>query len=164
MELGFWAGLALSIPIGIGVNLATPWFQRLIARRSKKAADKRKRELEMEKLLVTKFKADPIAYQSFLYISLVRVLVYFAIAVLSVTLPYPLTDFLMTGQNITGLVPLPPLSYLNYEATFNVIGVILANISMILLLNNGRRARRIAGSLLNEPDMLDLPTPSSDDT
>ncbi|MEU8360448.1 hypothetical protein AB0C27_31005 [Nonomuraea sp. NPDC048882] len=155
LELNFWAGLALSIPIGIAINLTTPWLQRQIARRSGRVAERRRKEQLKEQAFAVELRSNPTLYQSFLHLSLVRALTLFAISILAVTIPYPLTDLFQLGTYITGLVPLTPLDIIIHERTLNVVGVVVANVSVVLLLNTGRRARRIAKSMLGEIKLVD---------
>jgi hypothetical protein len=46
IDASFWIGLALAVPLSILGNLATPWFQQLLSRRSEQQA-----KLQAEKLL-----------------------------------------------------------------------------------------------------------------
>ena len=74
MELSFWLGLALAIPIGIGASLAanllTPHTQRLLARFSERRAAKLTRRRKEVEARARRAAASPAAYTIMLIVRL----------------------------------------------------------------------------------------------
>lgn len=65
-ELGFWVGLAVSIPLSILANILTPRFQRALDARSQQRAVRRTNELRRELDRVRGLAADTAAFHSYL--------------------------------------------------------------------------------------------------
>ncbi|WP_143263913.1 hypothetical protein [Amycolatopsis kentuckyensis] len=77
---GFWLSLLLAVPIGIGVNLATPKFQALIARRSEKAKLRLETQNAALNERVRSFAADSTEYITYLISATLQITVITAIA------------------------------------------------------------------------------------
>lgn len=76
LNVSFWLGLAAAIPLSIGANLATPWIQRLLAKRDETKSEKRRAELraEYERIKGLTERADKLhthLLQNILFITLI---------------------------------------------------------------------------------------------
>src|ERR1700730_2595004 len=77
---GFWIGLALSFPVGIAENFATPLVQRQLARTTIRWRDKLAREAATQEALVDTLKSDGFNYVGYLMIASLKIVVITAIS------------------------------------------------------------------------------------
>ena len=68
----FWLGAALSVPIGICTNLASPAIGRLLERRNQRAAQKQQAERAERAELAAEMARDQSAFYSHLLTALLR--------------------------------------------------------------------------------------------
>jgi hypothetical protein len=139
MEMAFWFGLALAIPIGVATNLLTPAIQKWLETRSERLATRRRAEEEALKNVARQMQADHTTYWSFLFIAIVRLLTYsIFLGALSVV-PFVVTSTLLDVFEEV---------YYYVTAAFNIITGSLALGVFIAFLNTARRTTAVARAVL----------------
>lgn len=132
-DTSFWLGLALAIPIGIGVNLATPYLQTALARRSSRwrheAAQRQERDQALASWLVSDQKA---------------ILLRANVAIMD-ALEYAFTSMALFVAALVfiGIVRFSTVTF----AALALLSATAGLVQFIKLLNHIRRVRRIANEI-----------------
>jgi ABC-type multidrug transport system fused ATPase/permease subunit len=135
VNVGFWLGLLLALPIGIVTNLLTPRVQARLEKRSERVAADRARERLEQRALVERYRGDQAAYWSYLYLSLTRILWRVAMLLAAAIVPYLVGEWLWSYSD--GLAVF----------LFNTCVLIWSVGTLAALLNDIRRTRSVVSAI-----------------
>ena len=135
MDLAFWFGLALAVPIGIGTNLLTTVLQRRLGRRSITVRHANEQKLAEDRALAQKLYGDLGQYEGFLHQHTVRLLTFVLSIVATVNLPFYVGSFV-------DLASAGYLSAITYAVTTS-LAIIIVTALTVAYLNVRRRSLRI---------------------
>ncbi len=138
MDTAFWIGLGLAIPLSILANLLTPWFQRRLAVRNERYAEKRREAQEVEAELVTRLRENPTLYVSYLHLGTLKIIFYLAAMVVVSNIPFFVTGAIIGVWQELDLVMFP-------------MAIIAVTALFVLLLNSMRDLRRVASAVSGIP-------------
>jgi hypothetical protein len=129
----FWIGAALSIPIGIAVNLASPAISRGLESRSESAARKRETDRAYRQQTVLEYARDTPSFHAYLLNAVLRTTYIGALFGI-------LGGVLVTAGQALGAVDLYPLETYSFERLFYLLAQIVALMAAILVLTIARNA------------------------
>lgn len=128
MSLDFWLGLALSIPVGIAVNLLTPKFSAWFSTRNARFAEaRRQKQLTREKFGID-LRDNPFAYSAFLQRMNGRLWTYLVLIVIAINLPFYAQ---IISESVLGG---------GYGSVFYLLTILLITFLAVGFLNTRRRS------------------------
>jgi hypothetical protein len=133
MDTSFWIGLALSVPVGIIINLFTPALSTWLASRNARFAKARQKKQHERLAYAKKLYDNPFAYSAFLHQVNVRLVTYLVFLTISVNGPFILpVVFIGLGVDIA-----------SFGQIAGITAVVLTTALAVLFMNTRRRSNEV---------------------
>jgi hypothetical protein len=158
----FWLGLALSIPVGVGVNLLTPRLSSFYGRRSKRFEAARLKKERARVKLGQELRNNQFAYLAFTHQTNSRLITYAILIVMAVNIPFYYSGLTSLSGDFT-----EPLAY----GWSYLITIVLTAYLAVAFLNTRRRGQDIVrlvatlgGSTSSDSSSGDISAPEAQET